>query len=332
MVLPLIGAAIGAGGTIVSGILGANAASDAAEKNWQINLLNYYQREREREDRIRESAANKREQQLGFSDSDGNRTRFVPGVGWVSERGARGQRLADLQQQEQLNVLTKDLPMRRRFMDRNEERSRKDESMADTLRADLRDLRRLDDRELASMLFNIATNNINESFDNATETALTNAARTNSSNSGKIVAELNDQRAKTLADAGMEAFMRARGQGQQEFEARRGGLANLYNLFATRASVAPDVSYQAQNVDGQNPQLMSQGSRQQMAAGEALAQAAGARGGVMDYIQPNYGWANAVGSGANALGSMFRGMSAPQGFGNGGSSTIPKRNDRLIGD
>lgn len=329
MVFPLIGAAIGAGGSIASGLIGAQAASDAADTNWSINLLNYYQREREREERAQESRINKREQKQGFSDADGNRTQFIDGQGWVSQRSKAGQELADLQRREQLNVLNRDLPMRRRFMDRNEARSREDENVADIMRADMRDVRRTDDGELQSMLFNIATNNINDSFDNATEAAVTNAARTGSSNTGKIVADLNSQRAKTMADAGMESFMRARGQGQQEFEAKRGGLANLYNLFATRASVAPDVSYQAQNVDGQSNQLMSQGSRQQMAASEALAQALGARGGTMDYISPNYGMANAVGSGSAALGSMFRGMSAPQGF-SGGTST--KFKDRLIGD
>jgi len=332
MVLPLIGAAIGAGGSIASGLLGAQASADAANTNWATNLLNYYQREREREERIRESQVNKREQKQGFTDAEGNRTQFIDGLGWVSQRSKKSQELADLQRREQLDVLTKDLPMRRRSMVRNESRSREDENMADILRADMRDLRRTDDAELQSMLYNIATNNINESFDNATESAVTQAARTGNSNTGKIVADLNSQRAKTMADAGMESFLRARGQGQQEFEGKRGALANLYNMFATRASVAPDVSYKAENVDGPSTQLMAQGSKQQLESGNALAQAFGARGGTMDYIMPDYGMANAVGSGSSALASMFRGMSGPQGFGSPSGGSSSKIKDRLIGD
>lgn len=46
----VLGALIGAAGSIGAGFLGARAESDAAEKNWQINLLNYYSRERERQE------------------------------------------------------------------------------------------------------------------------------------------------------------------------------------------------------------------------------------------------------------------------------------------
>lgn len=330
MVLPLLAAGIGAGGTIISGIMGANAANSANDTNWRINLLNYYQREREREDAKAAARENKREQQLGVTDGQGNRTRFVPGKGWVVELSDGSQRLLDLQEQEQLNVLQKDLPMKRRQMERNEKRSFEDESQADTLRRDLRQVRRTDDSELEALLYSAATNKMAQAFDESQAATVREAQRTGSSNIGKMLEGLNKNRAESYADAAMEAKLRARGSGDAEFEKKRSGLANLYNMFATRASVGPDVSYKPTNVESGVGAggMVDDFSKLLAGANNTVTQTNAMKGGSMDYVQPNYGAANAVGSGSRALASMFRGL---QGFGGeeGGTSSRDKYDDRL---
>lgn len=334
MVLPLIAAGIGAGGSIISGIMGANSADKAQEQNWRINLMNYYQRERERQDAIRQAAKVDGENKLGVTDADGSSTKFVPGVGWVSTRGAEQEQLADAQRAEQMATLQQDLPMRRRSMQRNEQRSLEDESEADALRRDMRDLRPGSDQELESLLYGAATRSMGDAFDASTATATREAARTGSSNTAAILKGLADQRAKSFGDAAMEAKLRARGSGQQEFDTRRSGLANLYNMFATRASVAPDVSYKPTNVDGGASSQTGALSKQGLQAGTALQAAFGAKGGSMDYVQPNNGWANAVGSGANALSSMFKSpdFASMFGGGSGGTSSYAKDQSRYRGN
>lgn len=329
MVLPLIGGLIGGAGSIVSGIMGARAADDASERNWQINLLNYYAREQERRDRIAQATRNERDQKLGYTDSDGSRVRFVEGVGWVSDLSDEAQDIQDAQRAEQLRVLQQDLPMRRRSMERNERRSYQDEADADALRRDMRDLRRAPDSELEALLYNSAVQGMDDAFDKSQSAAVTSAMRTGSSNIDRILSGLNKDRAEAQGRAAMEAKLKARGSGDADFENKRAQLANLYNMFATRASVAPDVSYQPMNVDKNSQGMMAQGSQNAMKAGSELASAFGAKGGTMDYTQPNYGWANAIGGGANALSSMFRNMAGSDLFG-GGSSMHNKFQDRLI--
>lgn len=327
---PLIGGLLGGIGSVASGIMGARAADDAQEKNWQINLLNYYARERERQDRIAQAQKNDREQKLGFTDSDGSRVHFVPGQGWVSDLSDSAQGIQDAQRREQMDVLTKDLPMRRRAMERNEQRSFEDEATADGMRRDLKDLRRAPDSELENLLYGSATRGMNEAFDKSQAAAVTAAARTGTSNIDRILHGLNKDRAEAFGNAAMEAKLKARGSGDAAFENKRSSLANLYNMFATRASVAPDVSYQPMNVDKNSQGMLAQGSQNMLKTGIALDTAFGAKGGTMDYTQPNYGWSNAVGSGMNALGGMFRNMASAN-FGNdGGSSYFSKYQDRLV--
>lgn len=332
MVLSLIAALMGGAGSVASGIMGANAADDAQKTNWNIALLNYYQREAERRDRIRQATKTDREQKLGFTDADGSRVHFVPGVGWVNDLSDEAKGLQDAQRNEQMNVLQKDLPMRRRFMERNEKRSYEDESDADALRRNMRDLRRAPDSELESLLYNSAVMGMDDAFDKSQASAVTAAARTGSSNVDRILSGLNKDRAEAQGRAAMEAKLKARGSGDADFENKRSQLANLYNMFATRASVAPDVSYQPMNVDKNSQGMMAQGSKQAFDASKYLAEAFGAKGGTMDYVQPNYGWANAVGSGSNALSAMFKSLSQQgYGSGDGGSSYYNKYDDRLIG-
>lgn len=316
----MIGGGLGAVGGVVSGIMGAQAASEASDTNWEIALLNYYARNRERQDRIQEAASNKRDTKLGFTDGEGSTSKFVEGQGWVTQLADRAKQIQDLQRGEQKNVLQHDMPMKRRSMDRNEARSLEDESTADSLRRNMRDLQPGDDSQLENLLLESATHGLNRGYDEATGAAVREAARTDSSNTPRILSSINKDRAESYAKAGIEAKLKAHGSGDKEYQQKRDSLANLYNMFATRASVGPDVSFKPEQIGKTNDLFASQGSKQQLGAGNSLADAFGAKGGTMDYTQPNYGPANAMGGGASALAGMFRGM-AGQGFGGSASSS-----------
>ena len=80
------------------------------------------------------------EQKLGYTDARGMRTKFVPGQGWVSTPSDTMKRLFELQEAEQLNVLTKDLPMARAVRERNYKRGLGEEAIADTYRRKLANL------------------------------------------------------------------------------------------------------------------------------------------------------------------------------------------------
>lgn len=306
MVLPLVAAGLGAAGSIASGFMGMKAANNAADTNWQIALLNYYQRERERNDRIAQAQKVDRENKLGQTDADGGTVKFVPGVGWVQTRGKSQEAIAKAQSAEQLRILQEDLPTKRAVMNRNVQRGLEDAVDADSVRREMRTMRKTDDSELEALLYGAATRGLDDAFDETTATATREAARTGSSNVGKLLQGIAEQRAKTQSDAAMEAKLRARGSGQQEYDSRRAGLANLYNLFATRASVAPDVSFQPMPVDANGNKATAQLSKQGLEAGNAVTTAFGQKGGSMDYVQPNYGAANAVATAGNALAGLFR--------------------------
>lgn len=336
MVLPLLGALVGAGGSIASGIIGAGAADTAAQYNWAANLLNYYQREREREEAIRQANQTRHDNKLGITDAQGTRTHFVEGIGWVVDEAPDVSQMRDLQDAEQRQVLTHDLPQRRAGMDRNYKRSLQEEALADMFRRQMGNVQRDDDRVYEDAIYQAATQGINDASDRSASLALTHAMRTGGSNSniGRTVEALSTTRNDALAKAAADARLKSLGMGQSQFEKERGGLANLYNMFAARAAALPDVSYRPQPVSTEANQNVGGLSASDIRTGALAQQAYGAKGGTLDYIQPNYGWANAVGGGASALASALR-TAGVSGFGgqsgqSGGFSTRMKNEDRYV--
>ncbi len=312
---------LGAAGGIAGGVLGAQAADKAANMNWQINLMNYFQREREREEQIQESKTNKKEQQLGYQDANGNAVRFVRGKGWVATQGKNDKQLSDMQRAEQLAVLQKDVPMRRRAMARQEATSLEDAMMADTYRREMKSLPKGEDASLEHDLYTKATSGAREGHDNSLQTAMLQAMRTDSSNIGKITEADSRSRAKSYADARVDAALKSRGVANAEYDKKLGGLSQLFNMFAQRAGQQPAVAYSPTKIDTADGKELGALQKLGLQAGNFLAEAAGKKGGTVDYVQPNYGWANAVGGGGAALSSAFKSMSAQSQY-----------NDRLRGN
>lgn len=309
-----IGALLGGVGSIVSGFMGASAAEEANEQNWKINLLNYYARQQEREDRIQQSRQNRADQRLGSTDASGNRVRFVEGKGWVTELSEDSDRMQDLQRKEQENVLQRDLPKRRQQMERNLERQRDEDYVAEGFLSELRNLQREDPERIEGLLRNASTRGINEAHDAASSPLLRTALRTGASNVDKIVEGVARSRSDALQKAFEDAQLKALDVVDQRYNAGRANAAQMYNTFAERAGRMPEVSYAPQNPSGIASAMLSQLTSAGDRTGSELAAAFGANGGSVDYTQPNYGMANAIGTAGQAISGMANNWQQQQNY------------------
>lgn len=317
--MEMIGGLAGAAGSVISGMMAAKAANRAANINWQINLMNYYQRERERTEQLQRADQLLKEQKLGGSDIRGTRTQWVPGKGWVVTAAPSVKKMMDMQDKAQQDVLTRDIPMRRKVMERNYVRGLGEEAQADALLNAFRNVQLKSDEGIASDLYQAQARGIRESMNEASSKAFTRAARTaQNSNFAPLAAALAEQSNKAYEDAALKSRMAARGMGRKDYEQQRQALAGLYNMFASRAGQVPDVAYKPASFGEGDVDAFS---KMGLSAGALAAQSAGKQGGSLDYIQPNYGMANAIGGGASALASALRlGGASARRSGSGGAA------------
>jgi hypothetical protein len=304
----------------------AEAQDRATEANIRINERNVQSRENERAQAIAMANKLRKEQQLGTTDIRGTRTQFIPGQGWVV-KGAQGVLdIIALQDAEQKKVLQHDLPMRRSVMDRNYARGLEEEALADTYRRQLQNTYTPDDRALEADLYNAQAMGIREGSDDASRAAFTQAMRTsNNSRFGDVAAGLAREKSSAFAKAALTAKLMSRGSGQKEADTRRNSLANLYNLFATRAGALPDVGYKPQAISDMG--TLGQSQQGDIATGTLAANMYAKKGGEYDYIPANMGYGNALAGLGSSIASTMRGMGAMsaqrggvQGFGGTGGS------------
>jgi hypothetical protein len=306
----MIGGLAGAGASLAGGIMNAEEAEETRQMNWAIAVMNYQQRERERTEAIAMANKLRGEQKLGTTDIRGTRTHFVPGRGWVVEGAPDVLAMQKLQDAEQRKVLQHDLPQLRAHRDRNEQRSFGEEALAETYRQKLGNRFVPDDQAYEGLLLQSQTNMLDRAGRDAGRRLFTNVGRTGGNQ------RAYEETARTLArttneayaDAGLKAKLLSRGMGQREADERDKGLANLYNLFATRAGALPNVSYKPQNLDDAG--TLASAQQGLLTAGNLATGAFGKKGGELDYLSPNMGWGNAVAGAGSALASAFRGMGA----------------------
>lgn len=315
--LSAIGGIAGGAFSIMGAQEGAKASAAAHRANLIINMMNFQLRERERRDRIKQAEENRSDTHLGARDADGNRTHFVEGVGWVTELSPEMERMRGLQQREQTNVLGQDLPARRQQMFANIDRQRTENYMAQGLLNQFKNIQQEDPSAMKNRLYGAATRGVNEAFSEQGDQAMRKAIRTGASNTGDIIASLAAAQGEMLQKAAQDAELRAPEMAEQQFNQRRSNAAQLYNMFAERAGRMPEVSYQPINPTGQTNNILSQFAQESGVSGRDLAAAFGARGGVMDYVQPEYGSANALASTGQAVGAMGRSLGGM--FSGGGS-------------
>lgn len=308
-----ISALVGGASSLFGGLLGADAQSEAADKNYQINLLNYYARERERQDRIDMANTVRDEEHLGSTDAHGNRVHFVPGQGWVTDLSGDQQGLMDLQDTEQRQTLTHDLPARRQQMDRNIKRQKDEDYIAEGFRRQLGDVGE-SSRDTTARYRTAAVQGVNENWDNLINAASRDAMRTGATNTGAVMRDLAKGRMDATSDAMMKAEMVGDQVHDQSSAARESRLANLYNTFATRASASPTVSYKADNIDSGANAQMDSFARLATGGDSAAVSAYGNKGGTLDYEQPNYGLANTVTNTGQSIANSLDGSAARKAY------------------
>lgn len=316
-----IGGLFSAGGAVIGGIMQAEAQDRATEANKMINFANMAQRAREIQDARNYAEKIRSEGKLGTQDIRGTTTKFVPGKGWVVTGSPALLAMMKAQDAEQMKQLTHDLPQRRKIMDRNYQRSFQDDAIADTFRRQLTNqVPARGDEGYASDLYQAMTTGLREAGQQTGGKAYAQSFRSgNTSNMPRLAGALQKANNQSYAQAALQATLTARGQGAREANDRRNQLSNLYNMFATRAAALPDVNYRPQPIDvNSNIALAAGQGAQNNQIGAQVMQMQGLR---QDYEQPNFGYANAVGGGAAALGSAFNVMGAKKQYdGSGGGS------------
>lgn len=303
MVLPLLGAALGAGSSIYSAILGADAADEQNNTNWAINLYNSGQQERARQDAQAYAEKLRGEQKLGATDQYGNRTYFDPVKGWVTDLSDQQQGLLDY-------FYSQELPERRGQFQREASRSRTDDDQASRTLDEYNRVQKENPTDLERQLYAKATRGISEASDDNMEAALRQAARTGNTNTGSLVGEFTRQAMDARRSAEQDASLAARDTVNNEYSGQRDQLSRLYQMFRQGAGADLGASLDPGSVKAENStaQLMNAAAQ----GNSAGMNAASMTGGQLTPVEANNGAANAwasiggtLNSTANRMGSYF---------------------------
>jgi len=303
-----LGGMFGAAGSIGAAFIAADAQNTATHTNWAIALMNYYSRERERWEAKMEAKRVERKQDEGFTDADGNRTSYVPGQGYVVDVSPEQEALKGRIYAEQMARLGPDAQRRRQQQQRNEIRQIGEGDRANALFDQMRKVPPKQASTIENLLFDAAGKSINRGYDDVTAVATRQALRTKSSNAGKLLEEIGKQRSNAIKDARVDARAQAMTMAPQINEADKKARADLYNMFASRASAMPDGPAQIPNTQAANG-MLDNAAALNKSASESRLKAAMMEGGRLPFVPPNYGMANAVGAAGSSLQGMFKNMS-----------------------
>lgn len=297
MVLPLLGALAGAGGSIGAALLGGEAQSEATQYNWMANMYNLRQRKAERQQSMDYANELRAEQKLGSTDASGNRTYYKEGEGWVTELSDDQQALSD-------RFYNQELPERQGQFDRKAEASRTNHDMAGSLLEQFNRVYKENPAEVEAMLYEVATRGIGEASNDTTEAAMRQAARTGNSGIDKIMSGISKANMEARGNARMQAKLQAGDYSDQKYNQQRGQLGSLYQMFAQQAGQDIGASYDPSGASSEANGLMrffAQNAQQGNAQGLSAVQM---NGGSLQDIEPDLGAANAMG----AIGASLSGL------------------------
>lgn len=301
----MLGAIIGGLGSVAGSIFGGIAENNAANQNWQINLLNYYAQQQERFDRIQEARRLQAQQELGSTDAQGNRSYFDPVKGWTVDLSPETEEMQGLYRQEEMSQLMRDLPRRRQISEANVERQQTEGGLADAILRQYGMLQRTESRDIEALLNGASTQGITEGFDSALEDAMRASLRTGASNSGRVAADIGRERASALEQAFRNNRVQAMGMADEQFGAAQSQLLNTYNALASRAGQMPDAQYNPRNLEGIANQQMGADRSAAGAGNAALMNAFAGQGGRMSPVQANGAIGNAISGAASGLMGAF---------------------------
>ena len=312
MTMMMIGQGINAGAGLLSGFLGKGAQDSATAYNYAANAENL-----KRQDQsafMQQLLAREYQQmaQAGNTNARGDKTEYIPGVGWVTTPSDATKGLISATDAEQRARLTSDSVIRRRGLQENESRRLNEGAAADSFMQQLLQQPEYSVSSLRDELLNRATTDTNKAFDRTADRMGTQALRSGASNAGDIMRSLNSQRGEAVRSAGANASNDARQLFEQLETARTGRAGNLYNLLATRASNFEDTPFAPSNV---NDTLQSSQSGQRSGAlGMAGTVMTGmsAPGGRVQQIDPNFSTANFIGGAGSNIGGMIEQFGSQQ--------------------
>lgn len=272
-------------GSMASSVAGGIASNDAAQLNNQISLLNYYDQQAANQRARAEAAQQKSDARLGQTDAAGNRTYFIPGVGWVTDLAEDQQQIQDMTEEEQKRQLSqgvRDEQVKTRAVGR---RNREDTAATEADR-DFRSQRRDDAGALRQLLLARGAEQRNAQADRAGNAAARQSVRAGGTNAAEIA---QGARATSDADsarrAGIDAELASRDMVESRFGQRRGDANSLYDYFR---KMSTSGTGNAPIFQPNGPARMSTGQ-----ADQGAINAAG-RSAQFDYQQPNYAMAGTI--------------------------------------
>lgn len=295
MVLPVAALGLTAAGTI----MGAMNAADANAANREIGLLNYYEQIAARQRAEQEARRQQSEAKLGQTDAAGNRTYFMPGVGWVTDLSDTQQQIQDMSEQEQLRQLSQGA-RDERVQERANDRRNNEDTLASEADREFRDARRPDAGALRQLFLARGAEERNRAADRAGNAAATSAIRGGGTNAAALV-----QGARASADAsnarqaGIEAELMAGQEADRRFAADRDSAAQLYDYFRKMSTSGTGNAPVFQpNAPGKTSTAM---------ADQSLTNIVG-RPVEQSYVQPDQSWAGGLAD----MGAMIGGFSDRQ--------------------
>jgi len=314
--MEMMGGALGAVGSIAGAFIAADAQKYAANTNYSIALMNYYQRERERTQARLEAQRIERKQDLGMTDIEGTQTKFTEGLGWRTTPTAQKQALMNRQQNEQMQQFG-DTALKRRQIQQNVAQQAQERDKARALFDEIGRTTTPSANEIAHLLQGAQGTASNRAFDDTLKVGARQAMRTGT-NASKILSEIGRARSQEQGPMASQALLQGMQMAPQLEDQDQKMKANLYNMFATRGAAMPDVSFSPVPIDSGAAQAAMKGSA---GSGELAVKAAMMEGGRMPFVPPQYGMANAVGATGAALQGLTKNMS-PQFSDQGGGFNL----------
>lgn len=312
----MMGGALGAVGSIAGAFIAADAQKYAANTNYSIALMNYYQRERERTQARIEARRIEQKQDLGMTDIEGTQTKFTEGLGWRTTPTAQKKALMNRQQNEQM-LQASDAAVRRRHLQANEAQQATERDKSRALLEEMGRSTTPTASEISHLLLGAQGTASNRAFDDTLKVGARQAMRTGTNAKG-LLAEIARARSQEQAPMASQAMLQGMQIAPQLEDQDQKMKANLYNLFATRGAAMPDVSFSPTPIDSGAAASAMKGSA---GSGELAVKAAMMEGGRMPFVPPMYGLANAVGATGASLQGLSKNMS-PQFSDQGGGYNL----------
>ncbi len=308
-----LAAALPAAGNLAGSVMGMLNGNEAAAAQRQANNIALYNwLENRRNGELQRELAT-----AGRTTARGDTTRYIPGVGWVSELGATSRGLQDASDREQLQRMTIDAMRARARRTANSNRQNVEGQFADRMLAQLGNAP-IDQRQIESLLMEAGAAEANSGAENARNAVGVNRMRTGTGGETAIAA-LNRNQMLDTRSAIANARLRSGTETASRERTRMGNILDPYGMLASRAAAPDDVPFQPAGIGTDLDNSM-------------LQQAVNAPGGMRGLTQidaPRMGFAEnrtpvglaSLGAALGQLGNMSKSMQTL--FGNSSNRTAP---------